>query len=133
MQGRHLTNEEMDGLVRATLSRPALTRVEEHLLVCEQCRQCVEELAQLVASLGAADTPGPLDMTHATADGPIRLQTRRQENGAWRAELCGAEIQSLGTFGSCESANAFVQRVFYEMFPEHVCNAGCLDGARRTP
>jgi len=76
--------------------------------------------------------PKPLDIVHATDDGPVRLLARHQKDGTWRAELTGAETQSVGTFASHEEAGVYLRQIFYEMFPEHVCNSGCRDEARKT-
>jgi hypothetical protein len=127
--GAHLTDDELDDLVRKTLPETALARVEEHMLVCEFCRQRIEELDRFVASLrDAARALEPCDAVHATADGPIRLRVRQQDDGTWCAELLGAEIESVGTFSTQEEASEGVQGVFYEMFPEHVCNPCCILG-----
>lgn len=133
MQGVHLTDEEVEEFVRKTLSGSALASVEEHLLVCEYCRRRVEALDRFVADLrAAANALERLDVIHATADGPIRLRTRQSENRIWLAELSGREAHSVGRFATHEAAKAFVQRVFYEMFPEHVCNAGCGSAVRQS-
>jgi len=133
MSGTDLTDEEVDAFVRGTLAESALARAEEHLLVCEDCRLRVEQLEQFVASLRTAISgcKPPLEIVHITQDGPIRLQTRLLEDGRWRAELTGAETQSVGTFATHEQASLHVLQVFNEMFPEHVCDAGCSGGVRR--
>ncbi len=128
----HLTDEDVEDFARKALADPALARVEEHLLVCELCRRRVEDIDRFIADLRrATSAPEPSDVIHATLDGPIRLQTRKQKDGTWCAELCGAEIESVGTFATQAEAGAYVTRIFAEMFPEHVCNAGCREGARR--
>jgi len=49
---RHLSEELLDEYVRRTLpSEDAIAFVEEHLLVCERCRQIVRETDDLVTVL----------------------------------------------------------------------------------
>ena len=128
----HLTDEDVEDFARKALAEPTLARVEEHLLVCELCRRRVEDADRFIADLRrATGALEPSDVVHATVDGPIRLQTRKQKDGTWCAELFGAEIESVGTFATQEDAALYVARVFAEMFPEHDCNADCRVGARR--
>jgi hypothetical protein len=130
--GPHLREEEVEGFARNALPEPALAGVEEHLLVCEHCRSRVDGFDRFVADLRAATKAlDRLDVIHSTEDGPIALRTRQQGDGTWRAELSGTETQSVGTFASPEEASTHLQRIFYEMFPKHVCNAGCGDAARQ--
>jgi anti-sigma factor RsiW len=127
----HLTEDEVEDFVRKALSGAELALVEEHLLVCDSCRRRVEELDRFVADLRAAvDVLEPLDVIHATADGPIRLRTRQLEDGTWLAEMSGREIHSARMFPTSEQARIFGRRVFCEMFPEHVCNQHCGDAPR---
>jgi len=48
----HLSEELLDDYVRRTIpSEDAIAFVEEHLLVCERCRQVVSETDDLVSAL----------------------------------------------------------------------------------
>ena len=51
----HLSEELLDEYVRRTLpGEDAIAFVEEHLLVCERCRQVVGETDDLVTALRSA-------------------------------------------------------------------------------
>ena len=61
MTQRHLTEEDIDDFVRDVLSESRREGVEEHLLLCEHCRNYVDGLDQLVAGLRiTAGTAGPV-------------------------------------------------------------------------
>jgi hypothetical protein len=51
---RHLNSEEIELYSRGTVSEVESASFEEHLLLCERCRQLVEESDTYVAAIRAA-------------------------------------------------------------------------------
>jgi hypothetical protein len=124
----HLNNTEIDAYVARALAEPALGRVEEHLLICDLCRRRVEALDQCLGTPpGLPDLEDPLDVTHLTPAGLVRLHTRKLPGGGWSAEMSGTSIKRSREFDGAQllEAKVFLGRVFYEMFPEHACGKGC--------
>jgi hypothetical protein len=97
-----------------------LSELEEHLLLCGECQRVVMKLDTDASSHGR-----PLEITHATADGPIRLWVERSLSGRWQARYTGPNLDGGQGFGIVESACTFALRSFDEMFPEHVCTHAC--------
>ena len=62
---------------------------------------------------------------HHTEDGQIHLWASPDKEGGWRGRFWGTQLAGAQHFKTVEEANAFLQRSFREMFPEHVCAAAC--------
>jgi hypothetical protein len=124
----------LERFVLGRLAGRALILVQEHLEICEDCRSRVAATEAFVnafrevASSLAADA---LDFVHQTSDGPVRLTARRATTREWIAEITGEESQTARRFDRVEEANAFLVRVFAELFPEHRCTAACRPAGTR--
>jgi hypothetical protein len=98
-----------------------LTAVQaNHLFLCGECQKIVVTLDREALSYGR-----PLEITHATADGPIRLWVEQSLSGRWLARYAGGQLNGGQEFGSVESARTFALQSFDEMFSEHVCTHAC--------
>ena len=51
---QHIMDEALDGYVLQTLRPRLVAKVEEHLLICEECRERLDGTADFVASISAA-------------------------------------------------------------------------------
>jgi hypothetical protein len=100
--------------------RTALSELKEHRLLCGECQRVVVKLDSDVLPRGR-----PLEITHATVDGFIRLWVEQSASGCWLARYTGGQLNGGQEFGSVESARTFTLQSFDEMFPEHVCNHAC--------
>jgi len=67
----------------------------------------------------------PLEITHSTADGPIRLWVEQSLSGGWQARYTGAQLSGGQEFRTSERARTFALQSFGEMFPDHVCTHAC--------
>lgn len=124
----HLPEDWLEEYAFGRLRRAPLARVEEHLLVCEQCRQRLVETEDFMRATRVAAwrlREIPLDITHDTRDGPIRLLARQAEDGAWEASLGGGELEEARRFPTVAEANDYLLECFREMFPEHRCTERC--------
>jgi anti-sigma factor RsiW len=124
---RHPDEEALESYVMGKTRGAKRARIEEHLLVCEECQDRVAELEAFVGAIRDAvgEVLNQVGWTHATSDGLIRLQATRSRGRQWVARFEGRELEGGRTFDSLREACAFLQRSFAEMYPEHRCTARC--------
>jgi len=123
----HPDAEAIERFVFGELAEPKLAPVEEHLLVCETCRHAVAEMDAFAALVrpSEAGRARRAAYVHTTADGPVTLEIRRLSESNWSAQFCGPGLEGQALVGSAREACAYLRRSFAEMFPEHLCGAGC--------
>lgn len=121
----HLDVEVVERYVFGELAEPALAPVEEHLLVCETCRQAVSEMDTFAPLVRPAGSVGSAAYTHATADGAVTLEIRALPESKWSARFHGSRLEGRALVASPREACAYLRRSFAEMFPEHLCDEGC--------
>jgi len=129
----HLPENWLEEYALGRLHSSLLAPVEEHLLVCELCRQRLAETDDFIqaARLAARRLRElPLDFTHDTPQGPIRLLVRQSAQGDWEAAFAGRQLEGLRRFATVAEANDYLLESFREMFPEHHCTEYC--GATRV-
>jgi hypothetical protein len=125
---KHLPDDFLERYAIGALTEPELEHVEEHLLACESCRARLAECDAFVSATRAALRQlrdEPLDFTHYTEDGPIRLMVESTDSGEWRATFAGQELEGACRFGSVAEANDYVLEAFRLMFPGHACDKRC--------
>jgi hypothetical protein len=59
----------------------------------------------------------PIDETHETRDGPVRILVS-PDGAGWQARIRGPAIEAARNFHSVEEANAWARGAFRAMFPE---------------
>jgi hypothetical protein len=124
-----------DLLERYSLSRSTpeeSAQVEQHLLVCEECRTCLAELDTYAVAMRsalqvAASFPAhrPLQVVHYTAEGPVYSRSRKIKKGRWLAVHEGPNLEGGRFCKTLRQANEYLYRSFVEMFPEHRCTPQC--------
>jgi anti-sigma factor RsiW len=121
----HVSSEWIEKYVSGELADPDLIAGEEHLLICESCRDGVAEMDVFIALPGSG--PGAVAaFVHATADGPVTLEIRvLPESPQWSARFSGSHLEGQAVLASFREACAWLRRSFAEMFPEHLCTGGC--------
>lgn len=122
----HATEETLEEFALGRLRGAALTRLEEHLLICEECQDRLSELDAFVQ--GIADADGLLNyvaFSHDTADGTVTLEATRLQAGVWEARFRGGNLEGTETLTSLREAFRFLRRSFAEMYPEHRCTRHC--------
>lgn len=132
MLQKHFDEEMLERYALGQLEGSDLAAVEEHLLVCQRCRDRVVELDQFIAAFRGAVhgfAQRPIDYTHTTELGPVRLRTSKKE-GQWAALISGATIEYGGVSATLYEANSFLVRGFSELFPEHRCTDQCVPTPR---
>ena len=121
----HLDIEATELYVLDELAEPELAPIEEHLLVCERCRQAVSEMDVFAPLLRPAGSSGTAAYTHATAEGAVTLEIRALPESKWSARIYGSRLEGQALVASFREAYLYLRRSFAEMFPEHLCNEGC--------
>ena len=121
----HLEMDVVERYVLNELAETELAPAEEHLLVCETCRQAVSEMDVFAPLLRPADGGGSAAYRHATADGPVILEIHSLAESGWSAWIHGSRLDGRAQMGSPREACAYLRRSFAEMFPEHLCDEGC--------
>jgi hypothetical protein len=120
---RHPAPAQLELYSLDRLHDPILAQVEEHLLVCEFCREVVAENDRLLHALRVLRIP--MSFVHQTEDGPICSHVARLDERTWFARHWGRELHGGRSFESILDANEYLLNSFAEMFPEHECGPGC--------
>jgi hypothetical protein len=122
----HATEVALVSYSLGELAEPETARVEEHLLVCEACRQVVLEMDTFARLLGDHQRGHvAAAFAHATSDGSISLELRALPGSRWLARLCGEKFEAQAVLASAREAYRHLRRSFSEMFPEHLCSPEC--------
>ncbi|MGA2186739.1 MAG: hypothetical protein ABSH47_27310 [Bryobacteraceae bacterium] len=126
----HIAEETLELLALGRLPERDLSDAEEHLLICEGCRERLEAMDRFTAALRAA-TMRPAEsllwwQLHATADGPVQIWVERTDKGRYLSRRVGAHIDGGAERTSEADAVYEAMRSFAEMFPEHCCSKACL-------
>ncbi len=127
MPQNHFDEDTLEQRALGRLGGPTLAAVEEHLLVCEQCRDRLTEIERFIAAFRGAVrgfATAPLDYTHQTELGPIRLGAFPKED-QWEALISGSTIEYGRTCDTVQEANRFLLQGFEELFPGHRCTEQC--------
>ncbi len=121
----HPDMEAMERFAFDELAEPELAPVEEHLLVCELCRQAVSEMDVFAPLLRRAGGSGSAAYKHVTKDGTVTLEIRALPESRWSARFHGSCLEGRALVASPREAYAYLRRSFAEMFPDHLCDEGC--------
>lgn len=117
----HPEEDLLEHYALGKLSGDELGRVEEHLLVCETCR---DRLTELDADISAIrEITGylrevPLRLIRETRGGPVHLEVTPGGARGWTARLWGREANLEAQFSTVGEANEYLLRSFSSLFPE---------------
>ncbi len=121
----HVRMEALERFAFGELTERELAPVEEHLLVCEECRQAVAEMDVFAEVMRSPASGASTAYVHFTADGPVSLEIRAGEGGGWLARFYGTALEGQTRVESPLEAHAWLRRSFCQMFPEHLCTDEC--------
>jgi len=118
---------QLQRFVLDCLDEPELAGIEEHLLICERCRQAVSELDAFALLIRRrAHHSLFVAYEHMTEGGPLRLELKSESRGArFTARIEGRQLEAMAAFPSVDEAIARLRRWFEELYPEHLCTAEC--------
>jgi len=117
----HPEEERLEQYALGKLAGDQLGQVEEHLLVCETCR---DRLAELDADIRAIrEVTGylsevPIRLICETAGGPVHLEVTRAVSGGWTARLWGQQADLTADFKTVQQANEYLLQSLADLFPE---------------
>jgi anti-sigma factor RsiW len=123
----HFDEEPLEQYALGKSTGADLAAVEEHLLVCQRCRDRLAELERFISAFRGAVrgvAKRPMDYTHHTELGPARLRASRK-GGGWMALVSGRDLEYGRQFEALYDANLFLMQAFHELFPEHRCTDQC--------
>jgi hypothetical protein len=129
-----VTHVAAEGLERYALrwsDKAEAAAIEEHLLVCHNCRSAVVEAERYIGVLNKASLE-KTEVTvaeHTTPDGLVRVSVRRASDRFWYARVVGAEVDAGALCFTRQDARREAERQFAEMYPVHTCTSEC----RRAP
>jgi len=114
----HHSGQELESYSLGRLPRCLAGFLEEHLLVCRQCRERLRAIE-------------PYNFVHYTIDGPFYSRVTKLETGMLLARHWGRSVEGGKEFRTYQGAKAYLVRTFVRMFPEHTCKARC--GSTNSP
>jgi len=108
----HASDETLENFSLDGLAESNLAALEEHLLVCDQCRARLAEIELL-------------KYAHYTGDGPVCARITRLKTGKLMARVWGQDLHGGRAFGSFYAAKEYLSAFFAQMYPEHICKGPC--------
>ncbi len=122
----HTEDEDLDRYALGSATPDAEAAIEEHLLVCEDCRERLIQTETLISAcrgLRKALESGPRDCIHITPSDAVKLFVTRDAEGQWVAYIAGHLLP--GRYTSWTDANLHVDLAFARFFPNHTCSTDC--------
>ncbi|HUE03511.1 MAG TPA: zf-HC2 domain-containing protein [Bryobacteraceae bacterium] len=108
----HPSNGSLEEYLLDQLAEADLAGIEEHLLVCDQCRAMLERIE-------------PINYIHYTEDGPVYERITMLTTGAVMARHSGRDLHAGRVFRSFSGAKRYLSESFSQMFPDHICTGLC--------
>jgi anti-sigma factor RsiW len=122
----HATEVALVSYALGDLADSETAQVEEHLLVCEACRQVVLETDAFGRLFGDNKRGhAAVAFAHATGEGLVSLELSALPGSRWLARIRGGELEAQAVLASPREAYRHLRRSFSEMFPEHLCSPEC--------
>ncbi|HET8547463.1 MAG TPA: hypothetical protein VFL57_05650 [Bryobacteraceae bacterium] len=122
----HVSDDLLERYALARTSEPETAYVEEHLLICEDCRERFVALEEYTTALQGAlrSFATELIASHESEGQPVNLFVRAVGD-KWIARISGPRLEGGITCATRAEAEAYCHRAFREMFPEHRCGSAC--------
>lgn len=108
----HISPGSLEEYSLDKLPESSLAVVEEHLLVCDECRAWLEVIE-------------PVNYVHFTKDGPVYLRATLLTTGKVMARHWGKNLNGGRVCESVAAARKYLSESFSQMFPEHRCTSKC--------
>jgi hypothetical protein len=108
----HQSGEDLESYSLGRLAPSQTAALERHLLTCPPCR----------ARLQAIE---PFNLVHYTNAGPFYSRITHLRTGIFLARHWGTNVEGGKEFRTRRGAQAYLDRTFSRMFPEHICTAWC--------
>ena len=108
----HLSDRAIEEYSLEKLAEASLAVVEEHLLVCDHCRD----------RLAGIET---VNYVHDTEDGSVYARITKLTTGRVMARQWGSDLHAGRAFGNFGAAKRYLSESFTRMYPEHTCLGAC--------
>jgi hypothetical protein len=121
----HIEEDALEQYVLQSLDNAQIGAVEEHLLICGACRTRLVKLEKFISAFRAVHrdlADRPIDYTHYTESGPVRVLVALSQGSVWIASVVG---EPIGHYSTVAEANLAALKSFSEEFPGHVCKGIC--------
>ena len=125
----HVSDDLLERYALNRTSESETGYVEEHLLICDDCRKRFIATEEYVTATQQALRAFVTELiaSHETKEGTVNLFVRCVGD-KWAAHIAGPRIEGGMTFDTREEAENHCRRAFQEMFPEHRCDERCRNG-----
>jgi hypothetical protein len=130
----HVSDDLLERYALNRTSDSETAYVEEHLIVCEQCRDRFVTVEQYTRAVQGAlrSIVTELIASHEVEGRSVNLFVR-PAGDQWIARISGPRLEGGMSFAARAEAEAYCHRAFREMFPEHQCGAGCTPPVSSEP
>jgi hypothetical protein len=133
MQVPHISEDILELYALNRLPDALLPPVEEHVLICEECRQRLHTVDVFVSTLKTTLRRSEPNVVfwqlHQTDDGPVEIWIERAGERKWVSQRRGFALSGGGEFRTQAEAMQEMSQSFIGLFPEHICSVACLLGA----
>ena len=147
MSARHRFDDDVfDAYFMETLPSTERDGFEEHLLVCQACREQLDRTEEFIVAIRqearipengyeALDGCQPRRFIHDTEDGLIVSEVMHAGSRKWVAHHWGPQLDGGRTTRTLREAMDYLTVSFSQMFPEHQCTSRCeaISDARPKP
>lgn len=128
----HIDDEVLELFALNRLPDDRLPAVEEHILICEECRERLHTVDIFLSTLKTTLRRSAPNVTfwqlHQTEDGPVEIWIERAGDDCWVSQRRGFALSGGGEFSTEAEALRELSETFAVLFPEHQCSAACLLG-----
>jgi hypothetical protein len=123
----HVSDDLLERYALNRTSEAETAYVEEHLILCEVCRQRFVAAEVYATSLQGALRAFVTELiaSHEGDERPVNLFVR-SAGDRWIGRISGPRVDGGMSFQSRAEAAEYCVRAFREMFPEHQCGPGCF-------
>ena len=137
MNAKHpFDGDFFDAYLLKTLASTERAQLEEHLLVCQACREQLDRTEDFIASIRrearipengfmALNGRQPRRFIHDTEDGLIISEVMHAGSRKWVAHHWGPQLDGGRITRTLREAMDYLTESFGRMFPEHQCTCRC--------
>ena len=127
----HPSPEQLEAYSVGMSSDTDLETTEQHLRLCEPCREEFALTDKYVRAMKSVAAPSEaikrLRCVHITEDGPIFGTMNCGGEGKWIARYWGRQLDGGRILDSAKEANDYLTVFFRQRFPQHVCSEQCRE------
>jgi hypothetical protein len=131
----HPGEGDLEQYTMSTCPEGRAEEIEEHLLLCEECRARLAAIDRCLLTFreAAVETLDDLHYRHKLRDGWADITVSRS-GSRWTARIWAPDVEFDRLLETFEEAFACSRNTFLELFPEHGCGPECgpAAGSRKS-